>query len=263
MVGAPQPDRGQRLDRERDRLGVAVGAGHARQLDARLHQLALPARRALQAHDRPLVAQPHGARLVAVARRDQARDLRRDVGPQRDHLARARLDEAERRRARRVPEPERQHLLVFERGRDDAREPAPLERRQQAVDDAPPRGRRLGRVIAHPGRQSQYRSLGHGRGRTDPSVLGRGPDLTALRTMPSLRKPTNTSASSIATFSCASRVDAPRCGLAIRFSCLNSGAGSGGSLPNTSSAAPASWPDVSASSTASSSTMPPRAQLIR
>ena len=31
-----QPDRGQRLDAERDRLGVALGAGDARQLDARL-----------------------------------------------------------------------------------------------------------------------------------------------------------------------------------------------------------------------------------
>ena len=40
---ARQPDRGERLDRERDHLGVAVGPGQARQLDAGLDQLALAA----------------------------------------------------------------------------------------------------------------------------------------------------------------------------------------------------------------------------
>jgi hypothetical protein len=38
---------------------------HARQLDAGLDELALASPRALEAHDRALVARPHGARLVA------------------------------------------------------------------------------------------------------------------------------------------------------------------------------------------------------
>ncbi len=72
-----------------------------------------------------------------------------------------------------------------------------------------------------------------------------------------------TSASSMATFSCASVDDAPRWGTPRKFSCWNKGDASGGSLLNTSSAAPASCPDCSAPSSAASSTMPPRAQLMR
>ena len=81
------------------------GPATPRQLDAGLDQLALSARAALEPHDRALVAQAHGARLVAKPRGDEPRDLRRDVGPQRHHLPRARLDEADGRRAPRVPSP--------------------------------------------------------------------------------------------------------------------------------------------------------------
>ena len=121
------------------------GPAHARQLDAGLDELALAARGALEPHDRPLVAEAHGPLLVAKARGDEARDLRRDVGPQRHHLPRARLDEADRRRARRRAEAQRQHLLVLEGRRDDAREARALERRQQRLDRCaaappPPRG---------------------------------------------------------------------------------------------------------------------------
>ena len=56
-----QADRRQRLDAERDHLGVTLGAGQARQLDAGLGQLALAAPRAIEAHHGPLVAKAHRA----------------------------------------------------------------------------------------------------------------------------------------------------------------------------------------------------------
>mmetsp|Transcript_26064 Transcript_26064/g.50614 ORF Transcript_26064/g.50614 Transcript_26064/m.50614 type:complete len:345 (-) Transcript_26064:228-1262(-) len=68
---------------------------------------------------------------------------------------------------------------------------------------------------------------------------------------------------SCATLACASSVEAPRCGVAMTFGCLISGHSSsfGGSLSKTSSAAPATCPLSSACRSASSSMMPPRAQL--
>ncbi len=59
MVGRLQPDGGERLDAQRDHLGVAVRAGQAGQLDAGLGELALAARGAIEAHDRPFVAETH------------------------------------------------------------------------------------------------------------------------------------------------------------------------------------------------------------
>ena len=48
----------------------------------------------------------------------------------------------------------------------------------------------------------------------------------------------------------------------MKFSASNSGLSFAGSTSNTSKAAPATWPEFSAASKASSSTRPPRAQLI-
>ncbi len=59
--------------------------------------------------------------------------------------------------------------------------------------------------------------------------------------------------------SCASAVEAPRCGVATTCSNANSGESSTGSCSNTSSAAPASLPSSSAFASACSSTIPPRA----
>ena len=155
--GPQQPDGRQRFNGERDRVRVALRSRHARHLDARLQQLALRARPAIETDDRALVTQPHGSALVAVAGGDEAGNLRRDVGAQRDHLARARLDEADGGGARGVAQSERQHLFVLEHGRDDAREAAALEHREQRVHDPTPRRRGVGRVIAHARREAQRR----------------------------------------------------------------------------------------------------------
>jgi hypothetical protein len=65
-----------------------------------------------------------------------------------------------------------------------------------------------------------------------------------------------------ATAACASSVEAPRCGVQMKPSSLSSGlSGATGSLAKTSRAAPARWPDASASASAPSSTRPPRAQF--
>src|SRR5262249_33191469 len=152
----------ERRDAQRDDLDVARGAAHARQLYAGLDELALAAPRALEAHDRALVGEAHGARLVAEARGDEARDLRRDVGPQRDDLPRGRLDEPDRRRPPGAAQPQGQRLLVLERRRDDARDPPPLEDLEQRLRDAPPRRRRARREVAHARRQAQCWALAHG-----------------------------------------------------------------------------------------------------
>src|SRR4029077_12773875 len=172
------------------------------QLHAGLDQLPLPAGGAFEAHHRPLVAKANGALVIAKAGGDEAGDLRGDVGAQRDHLTRARLDEANGGRPGRVAETEGEHVLVLEGRGDDAREPPALEHPAQTFDDAAAQSRRIGRVVAHARGQAEGGNVSH---------LDRGPGgpvsthFTALRTTPSLRKPTNTSASSIATFSCASR----------------------------------------------------------
>ncbi len=59
-------------------------------------------------------------------------------------------------------------------------------------------------------------------------------------------------------FSCASSVDAPRCGVSTMLSRPSRGEPVGGSLTNTSRPAPPMRPDVRAAKSASSSMMPPR-----
>ena len=61
--------------------------------------------------------------------------------------------------------------------------------------------------------------------------------------------------------SCASSVDAPRCGDTTTWGSSKSGDSVQGSLANTSRPAPATMPSRMASASASSSTMPPRAVL--
>ena len=73
---------------------------------------------------------------------------------------------------------------------------------------------------------------------------------------------TTCSATMTATLIWASLVDAPRCGVTMTFGCSSSGLPTGGSFSKTSSAAPATLPDLNASSNAASSMMPPRAQLM-
>ena len=159
--GWRQAGRAQRRDAERDHLDVARRRAYARELDARLDELALSPPRALEPDDRALVRQPHGTRLVAEARRDEAGDLGRDVGPQRDDLTRARLDEADGRRPPRPAQAERQRLLILEGRRDDTREAPPLEHLEQRLGDPPARRRRPRRKIAHPRGQAQCGAGAH------------------------------------------------------------------------------------------------------
>ena len=62
-----------------------------------------------------------------------------------------------------------------------------------------------------------------------------------------------------ATETCASFVEAPRCGVTTTLSIVSSGLSSGGSFSNTSSAAPARFPPSSMRVSAFSSTTSPRA----
>ena len=67
--------------------------------------------------------------------------------------------------------------------------------------------------------------------------------LTALRIVPSSNAARIDCAISIPTLSCASAVEAPRCGVRTRFEIFRSGESAGnGSVSKTSSAAPATWP---------------------
>ncbi len=86
--------------------------------------------------------------------------------------------------------------------------------------------------------------------------------LSALVTPPETRKSASCSATWIATLTCASVVDAPRCGVEMKFGVPNSGLSLAGSTLNTSSAAPPIWPESRPAFSASSSIRPPRAQLM-
>ena len=86
--------------------------------------------------------------------------------------------------------------------------------------------------------------------------------LIALEIAPVSRKSLICSATCRATFSCASVVAAPRCGVQTTLSRPNRGESVAGSVSKTSSAAPATWPDLMASANAASSNRPPRAQLM-
>lgn len=87
--------------------------------------------------------------------------------------------------------------------------------------------------------------------------------LTALRGRSPRRMERTCSHTSMLTFSCASTVEAPRCGVATTLGWLISFVAaescSGGSVLQTSMPAPAMCPFSSASSRAASSIMPPRA----
>ena len=95
---------------------------------------------------------------------------------------------------------------------------------------------------------------------------GMAPDvdgaLTAFRIGPPLMASSRIWAASTATSTCASSVLAPRCGVTMQLSSLANRLSSGGSVENTSRAAPAIRFLASASYRAFSLMMPPRAQLI-
>mmetsp|Transcript_20290 Transcript_20290/g.61861 ORF Transcript_20290/g.61861 Transcript_20290/m.61861 type:complete len:477 (+) Transcript_20290:705-2135(+) len=88
--------------------------------------------------------------------------------------------------------------------------------------------------------------------------------LTTPTTGCSAKAATSEFAISSATLPCASSVEAPRCGVATSLGCSISAhsCSAGGSDSNTSTAAPATWPDCSAASRSASLMMPPRAQLM-
>mmetsp|Transcript_11207 Transcript_11207/g.30161 ORF Transcript_11207/g.30161 Transcript_11207/m.30161 type:complete len:232 (-) Transcript_11207:552-1247(-) len=112
------------------------------------------------------------------------------------------------------------------------------------------------------GSRSARFARGCSRFKTDSCMAGA---FTSVDAIPPPSATTTASLISIATSYCASSVDAPRCGVAITAGCAasridtESGCLLVGSLEKQSSAAPASWPLVSASSSASSSMIPPRA----
>jgi len=86
--------------------------------------------------------------------------------------------------------------------------------------------------------------------------------LTALRMTPPFRTSAICSATSTPTASCASAVDAPRCGVSVTLgNFLSSLAAARGSSSYTSSPAAATCPLLSAATSADSLMMPPRAQL--
>src|SRR2546427_9858231 len=86
---------------------------------------------------------------------------------------------------------------------------------------------------------------------------------TALRMVPSNRTARMDCAISMPTLSCASAVDAPRCGVRTRLGALRNGESTwSGSTSKTSRAAPATCASCSALSSAASSTRPPRAQMM-
>jgi hypothetical protein len=95
-VQARDAGRRQRRQQERDDLAVTFDAGLAEELGAELDHLARrAARRGARAQHAAGVAQPRDARRVEEMRVD-ARDLRRDVGAQREHPARERVHHLER-----------------------------------------------------------------------------------------------------------------------------------------------------------------------
>src|SRR5262245_49483228 len=100
---------------------------------------------------------------------------------------------------------------------------------------------------------------GRSRGASSAVIDGK---LTAFEIAPLSRSSDICSAICNATFSCASVVAAPRCGVHTTLGWPNSGLSVAGSSVNTSKAAPATWPESSAARNASSSTSPPRAQLM-
>src|SRR5262252_5586841 len=99
---------------------------------------------------------------------------------------------------------------------------------------------------------------GRSRGASSAVIEGK---FTAFVMAPRSRWSDICSAICSATFSCASEVAAPRCGVHTTFGWPNSGLAVAGSSTNTSKAAPATWPESSAARSAASSTSPPRAQL--
>ena len=87
--------------------------------------------------------------------------------------------------------------------------------------------------------------------------------LTALRIVPSRSAARIDCAISMPTLSCASAVDAPRCGVRIKFGVERSAESLGsGSFSKTSSAAAATCRSCNAFANAVSSINPPRAQLM-
>ena len=108
------------------------------------------------------------------------------------------------------------------------------------------------------------RSVSWAKGRRYASSSGGNAGaLTAKRGRSPASTAATSSATSKATETCASRVDAPMCGVAMKLGSIRSGLSPGGSFANTSAAAAVRRPACSVSHSANSSTMPPRAVFIK
>ncbi len=126
---------------------------------------------------------------------------------------------------------------------------------EQTIDRTPP--------SARPASNAPSRSASGTNGRTISDTSAPADTFTAYGTNSPRSASRTISATVVPALSCASRVDAPRCGVTTTRSDPKIGLSVVGSTANTSSAAPPSWPPSSAFASASSSTMPPRAVFTR
>src|SRR5665213_341743 len=131
-----QPDLVERFDRHEQRLRVGVDPRRADQLDAGLGQLTHPPflRLLVVAEDRRDVRQPQWQRRLAHPGRDQPRDRRRHLGPQRQR-GRTAVVELEQQLARLFTEPALQHVEPLDdRGLHFLVCPAPEDRAHLLLD---------------------------------------------------------------------------------------------------------------------------------
>ncbi|CAN5132426.1 hypothetical protein BH11MYX1_BH11MYX1_12730 [soil metagenome] len=112
----PQPL--QHRGRDGKHLGI-TGIARIDQLDARLQDLALTMI-AGEPGDRALVAEPDRPDDSGEAGRDDTRDLRCDIRPQRDALTGARFDEPDRGGLRAFPQAALEDIGALEHRRDQA-----------------------------------------------------------------------------------------------------------------------------------------------
>jgi len=121
--------------------------------DAGLENLALASLTGESRH-RALVAQPDRALDIGETGRDHPRDLRRDIGPERDDLARAGLDKPDRRGARVVAQTALEDIGTLEHRCDDPRIPPTLEHVHHAFGKRSATCRGARQEVPHPGRQA-------------------------------------------------------------------------------------------------------------
>jgi hypothetical protein len=140
------------LDRHRDHLGVGFRLVEAQELDARLVELAhaAEAHRLVPEHIGP-IGQAVRLRLVAEAGGGDAGDLRRDVGPEREHPAGVPIHELEHPLLQGLVRPQRENVEELEgRGHHLAIAPQPEDAEQALLQTAQARGL-VREIDLHPG----------------------------------------------------------------------------------------------------------------